>query len=78
MHHGGFSRTHLTVVQTEYEVNRTIIGGCSPMQVENLVFCTLTVDREGLQCVRDKMSIRSTENFGPKYCKFVDPSWRIF
>ena len=42
MHHGGFSRTHLTVVQTEYEVNRSIIGGCTPMQAENVVFCTLT------------------------------------
>ena len=45
MHYGGFSRTHLTVVQTEYEVNRYIIGGCSPMQhipPQNLVFGTLT------------------------------------
>ena len=46
MHHGGFSRTHLTVVQTEYEVNRSIIGGCTPIQLsppQNPVFCTLTV-----------------------------------
>ena len=34
--------TLLTVVQTEYEVNRSIIGGCTPMQAENLVFGTLT------------------------------------
>ena len=48
MHHGGFSRTHLTVVQTEYEVNRSIIGGCSPIQLippQNPVFCTLTLGR---------------------------------
>ena len=46
MHHGGFSRTHLTVVQTEYEVNRSIIGGCTPIQLsppQNPVFCTLTL-----------------------------------
>ena len=44
MHHGRFSNKRLELVYTKYEVNRSIIKGCVPIQPDNLVFSTLTTD----------------------------------
>ena len=45
MHHGHFSKHVLELVYTEYEVHRSIIRHCRPIQLippQNLVFLTLT------------------------------------
>ena len=42
LHHGGSFTYVLELVYTKYEVNRSIIKGCVPIQPDNLVFSTLT------------------------------------
>ena len=43
IHHRVFSKHHLVVVYTKFEVKRSILEGCMPIQTENPVFETLTL-----------------------------------
>ena len=43
IHHRVFSKHNLAVVYTKFEVKRSILEGCMPIQTENPVFETLTV-----------------------------------
>ena len=42
-HHSRSSNKHVELVYTKYEVNRSIIKGCVPIQPDNPVFSTLTL-----------------------------------
>ena len=44
IHHRVISKHHLVVVYTKFEVKRSILEGCRPIQTENPVFETLTLD----------------------------------
>ena len=50
IHHRLSSNKHVELVYTKYEVNRSIIKGCMPIQPDNLVFSTLTGDGGWAKC----------------------------